>query len=781
MKHPSNHRTVVFGLVLLLAGEGVSALAQLAAVHQTAAGYTPGSTIGVTNSFPYTNTLWSLLWRPHLPSGWTVLSVSGTGSPELQAGDIVWTGSMPASPIQMVYVVQVPAGASGAFQVRGEVEYQLAGMVNPATLYATPDPLALSGGAALWSLTVGSSNPDTGVAIGVSPPDNNGTSNGVTGFSRQYTNQAVVALLAPAVAGGNAFQRWEQDGAVATTNLAAAVLMGTNHVLRAVYGGTALAQHACGGTYSAGGQFGVTNTFTYTGQLWSLLWRPRLPANWAIGSVTGSGAPELQAGDIVWTGTMPASPIQMVYVVQVPAGPTGLFPVRGEVEYQLAGMVNPATVYATPDPLSVSNLPPATRTLTVASLNPSAGVAVAVSPADNNGNSNGVTKFSRQYPNGTAVTLTATATASGNAFQRWEQDAVPVTTNRTAAVVMDANHVVTAIYAPVPPSIREQPQSQTVAAGANVLFSVAAAGSPPLAYQWRRNGANLTDGSRVTGARTNSLTILSVQTGEAGSYTVLVTNAAGAATSQVATLTVVPAIAPANTNRIYISDYRAATPYPSSITVAGQAGTVERATVALLGLSHSWPDDIGVLLTGPQGQKIVLMNDAGGSQPIGGVNLAFDDNALDVLPDEGTIVSGSYRPSPGEGLRAFAAPAPAGPYAAALANLQGADPNGTWSLYVQDFAAGDSGAIAGGWTLTLILEPPPPCPYFVPGTLCCLPNGQFECQFAGTAGSNYEIQASSDLTHWKTLKTMCLSSNSCRFVDGNTNVVRRFYRAKLLP
>ena len=51
---------------------------------------------------------------------------------------------MPASPIQMAYTVQVPAHASGGQNLRGEVEYQLAGMVNPATFYASPDPLIVN-------------------------------------------------------------------------------------------------------------------------------------------------------------------------------------------------------------------------------------------------------------------------------------------------------------------------------------------------------------------------------------------------------------------------------------------------------------------------------------------------------------------------------------------------------------------------------------------------------------------------------------------------------------
>src|SRR6185503_15305230 len=50
----------------------------------------------------------------------------------------------------------------------------------------------------------------------------------------------------------------------------------------------------------------------------------------------------------------------------------------------------------------------------------------------------------------------------------------------------------------------------------------------------------------------------------------------------------------------------------------------------------------------------------------------------------------------------FPSPAPVGPYNNSdLDSLAGVDPNGTWSLYVVDDAEGDSGNIAGGWTLSL--------------------------------------------------------------------------------
>lgn len=142
MKWPMT-KARVFPAFFLLA-TGLVALGQPVATQQTSASYPAGALLGATNSFSYSGTLWSLLWRPQLPAGWTIVSVSGTGNPELQSGEIVWTGTMPASPIQMAYTVQVPAHASGGQNLRGEVEYQLAGMVNPATFYASPDPLIVN-------------------------------------------------------------------------------------------------------------------------------------------------------------------------------------------------------------------------------------------------------------------------------------------------------------------------------------------------------------------------------------------------------------------------------------------------------------------------------------------------------------------------------------------------------------------------------------------------------------------------------------------------------------
>ncbi|HMJ92352.1 MAG TPA: polysaccharide lyase family 7 protein, partial [Candidatus Acidoferrum sp.] len=82
------------------------------------------------------------------------------------------------------------------------------------------------------------------------------------------------------------------------------------------------------------------------------------------------------------------------------------------------------------------------------------------------------------------------------------------------------------------PTISSQPVSRNVNEGSLSSFSVTAAGSPTLGYQWRKNGAN------VSGATANTLTFSNVRTNDGGNYSVVVANSAGSVTSVVATLTV---------------------------------------------------------------------------------------------------------------------------------------------------------------------------------------------------------------------------------------------------
>ncbi len=94
----------------------------------------------------------------------------------------------------------------------------------------------------------------------------------------------------------------------------------------------------------------------------------------------------------------------------------------------------------------------ATYTLTVQSQDPNSGVAITVSPLDNNSDGNGVTAFTRVYNAATAVTLTAPATAGGNNFDHWELDSVNQGSSQTLNLTMNAIHTAKAVYTGVTPA-----------------------------------------------------------------------------------------------------------------------------------------------------------------------------------------------------------------------------------------------------------------------------------------------------------------------------------------
>jgi large repetitive protein len=177
-----------------------------------------------------------------------------------------------------------------------------------------------------------------------------------------------------------------------------------------------------------------------------------------------------------------------------------------------------------------------------------------------------------------------------------------------------------------------------------------------------------------------------------------------------------------NTSTIFIRDatFRGgenvpglAEPYPSEITVSGFSGTILDVNVILKGFTHTFSEDVGVLLVGPEGQKALLMSDVGGGFAVAGLRLVLDDEATNSLPDdpESAITSGTYKPTQGTANNGsvlvptdFPSPAPPSPYGTDLSVFDGTDPNGTWQLYVLDDTDLDRGKIRGGWSLRIKAE-----------------------------------------------------------------------------
>jgi VCBS repeat-containing protein len=144
-----------------------------------------------------------------------------------------------------------------------------------------------------------------------------------------------------------------------------------------------------------------------------------------------------------------------------------------------------------------------------------------------------------------------------------------VVTSSAGSVVSNAA-TLTVTSAPVAPSITTQPASRTVAAGQTASFTVAATGTSPISYQWRKNGVN------IPGATAASYTAPATTSADNGAqFTVVVTNSVNTVTSNAATLTV-------NTPVTITSQ-----PADQSVT-AGQTASFSVTATGTAPLSYQW-------------------------------------------------------------------------------------------------------------------------------------------------------------------------------------------------
>jgi subtilisin-like proprotein convertase family protein len=166
------------------------------------------------------------------------------------------------------------------------------------------------------------------------------------------------------------------------------------------------------------------------------------------------------------------------------------------------------------------------------------------------------------------------------------------------------------------------------------------------------------------------------------------------------------AISGTNLSAISIPSVGAASPYPSEINVTNHAGLVTGVQVSLTNFSHSSPDDVDLILVAPNGNKVVLMSDVGGANPVSNLSLFFTDAAAASLPDNSIITSGNYKPTDFETGDIFPAPVPAGaPTGGRLSALNGSNPNGAWQLFLVDDNGNNAGTISGGWRVFIQSSP----------------------------------------------------------------------------
>ncbi|HEU5080686.1 MAG TPA: immunoglobulin domain-containing protein [Opitutaceae bacterium] len=185
--------------------------------------------------------------------------------------------------------------------------------------------------------------------------------------------------------------------------------------------------------------------------------------------------------------------------------------------------------------------------------------------------------------NSSSYSIASATTSDGGTYSVTVSNSAGSITSTGATLVVNA--------AAVAPSITTQPVAKSVTAGQSASFSVVAAGTGPLTYQWRKNGVN------ISGTNSSTFSIASTNTGNAGSYSVVVSNSAGSVTSNAVNLTVAPVVVPPS---IILQ------PTAQSVT-AGQAASFSVTATGSATLTYQWRRN-GVNVSGATSATLNLAN-----------------------------------------------------------------------------------------------------------------------------------------------------------------------------
>jgi hypothetical protein len=217
----------------------------------------------------------------------------------------------------------------------------------------------------------------------------------------------------------------------------------------------------------------------------------------------------------------------------MPAGPTNVVAIAAGNLHSLALLPNPA-----------AQLPPVIRWMSATNRTIPFGETALILPALTGSLPMHFQWFSNNValPGGTNRWLllsSAKPEQSGSYSLAITNDAGSVTSSIVTLTITPATA----------PTFPVQPTNQSVLYGNTAVIAASVAGTPPLVYQWQKNGANLFDGGRLSGTITATLTISNAQSGDQGSYQLVVASPYGTNTSTPAALSVVPVMAWGNNSQ----------------------------------------------------------------------------------------------------------------------------------------------------------------------------------------------------------------------------------------
>jgi subtilisin-like proprotein convertase family protein len=161
-----------------------------------------------------------------------------------------------------------------------------------------------------------------------------------------------------------------------------------------------------------------------------------------------------------------------------------------------------------------------------------------------------------------------------------------------------------------------------------------------------------------------------------------------------------------NTTEIDIPLSGSASPFPSTIHVAGVRGPIANVEVDLSSVTHGNPQDLDVLLVPPDGHGAILMSDACGTQPVTRHTWTFVAAGDQPLPSMGdTCPDTFYRPTDLSGESDFWPGVDPAYTAFSMTDWLRKPMNGDWKLYVVDDGGNYAGKIENGWKLRFTTKP----------------------------------------------------------------------------
>ncbi len=280
------------------------------------------------------------------------------------------------------------------------------------------------------TLTIQSENSGGGVAIQISEPDINSTTDGTTEFDRLYSYGTAITATAPEIApNDNVFQHWLLNGQIYTPNRSIDISMLGDHTITAVYDTPP-----------------IVHVLTVASR------NPDSDIDIAVSTIDNNGDQdgttrfERRYGDgvdvtLVAPGTAPNG--RDVFQSWERDGVD--VTTNTSVNFTMFSDIGMTAVYGAPN----------TFDLTVRSENPDNDVNITVSTPDIRGNTDDSTEFVRTYnPNETTTLVAEEISSDGTYFQEWFRNGASYSTNRTVDVTMLSDLEMTAVYGPPPPAPR---------------------------------------------------------------------------------------------------------------------------------------------------------------------------------------------------------------------------------------------------------------------------------------------------------------------------------------